>query len=156
MYEQADLSSPATRREALRSVDVDHPHPSHSMLREIFDRERVWRESPDDGIDDEFENIYLAAFLLFVIGDPADSLRLYAAKFRTGDMDLGLGFDGQAIFGAGRSETLRWLLGNGHAEEHARLSKWLSRNHDGDIDDWAKGKREYFYSADGELLLDAL
>ena len=44
-----------------------------------------------------------------LIGDPADSCRLYAAKFRTGDMDLGIGFDAQAIFGAGRRETLRWL-----------------------------------------------
>ncbi|MEV0715143.1 hypothetical protein [Asanoa sp. NPDC050611] len=93
----ADLSSPAARREAVRSVDVDDPRPHHAMLREVFDRERAWREGPDPGVDDEFEQIYLTAFLLFLIGDPADAPRLYAATFRTGDMDLGSGFDAQAI-----------------------------------------------------------
>ncbi|RAO61060.1 hypothetical protein PSN01_01896 [Micromonospora saelicesensis] len=97
------------------------------MLREIFDLERAWREGPDPGESDEYEQIYAAAFLLFLIGDPADSPRLYEAKFRTGDMDLGIGFDTQAIFGAGRRETLQWLLDNGYTDEHAHLSEWLSQ-----------------------------
>ncbi len=50
------------------------------------------------------------------------SYRLYDAKFRTGDMDLGIGFDAQAIFGAGRQETLRWLSANGHTEECVHLA----------------------------------
>lgn len=96
------------------------------------------------------------AFLLFLIGDPADSRRLYAAKFRTGDMDLGIGFDAQAIFGAGRDETLRWLSENGHTDEHAHLSGWLSHAEDPTIEDWAQHVRDCFYSPDGVLLLDAL
>ena len=52
------------------------------MRQEIFDLERAWREGPDNGESDEYEQIYLVAFLLFLIGDPADSRRLYAAKFR--------------------------------------------------------------------------
>ena len=44
MPESVDLSSPARRREALRSVDVDDPRPHHALLREIFDLERAWRE----------------------------------------------------------------------------------------------------------------
>jgi hypothetical protein len=98
-------------------VDVDDPGPHHAMLREVFDLERAWREGPDMGESDEYEQIYVTAFLLFLIGDPADSPRLHGAKFRTGDMDLGAGFDAQAIFGAGRCETLRWLLENGYADE---------------------------------------
>lgn len=43
------------------------------MLREIFDPERTWREGPDSGESDEHEQIYVAAFLLFLIGDPAYS-----------------------------------------------------------------------------------
>jgi hypothetical protein len=156
MAESVDLSSPAARREALRTVDVDDPRPHHAMLRTILDLERTWREGPDTGEDDEYEQIYVTAFLLFLIGDPADSRRLYAAKFRTGDMDLGAGFDAQAIFGAGRTETLRWLLGNGFADEHAHLSAWLSHAEDPTIEDWARHTREYFYSPDGVLLLDPL
>lgn len=137
-------------------MDVEDPRPRHALLREIFDLERTWREGADYGGSDEFEQIYLAAFLLFLIGDPADAPRLYAAKFRTGDMDLGIGFDAQAIFGAGRQETLRWLSANGYADEHAHLSEWLSHSEDPGIEDWARHVREYFYSADGVLLLDEL
>ncbi|WP_328421061.1 hypothetical protein OG470_04500 [Micromonospora sp. NBC_00389] len=126
------------------------------MLREIFDLERAWREGPDTGESDEYEQIYVAAFLLFLIGDPADSPRLYGAKFRTGDMDLGIGFDAQAIFGAGRRETLQWLLDNGCTDEHAHLSEWLSQWEDPKIDDWAPHVRRYFYSPDGRLRLDPL
>jgi hypothetical protein len=151
-----DLSSPASRREALLTVDVDDPRPHHAMLREIFDLERAWREGPDSGGSDEYEQIYVAAFLLFLIGDPADSCRLYAAKFRTGDMDLGVGFDAHAIFGAGRHETLRWLSENGYADEHAHLSEWLTHAEDPTIEDWARQVRDYFYSPDGKLLLEAL
>ena len=151
-----DLSSPASRREALRMVDVGDPRPYHEMLREIFDLERAWREGLDVGECDEYEQIYVTAFLLFVIGDPADSRRLYAAKFCTGDMDLGIGFDAQAIFGAGRRETLRWLSENGHTDEHADLTEWLLQSEDPKIEDWARHARDYFYSPDGVLLLDEL
>lgn len=154
--EQVDLSNPASRREALRSVSLNDPDSRHVLLREIFDLERVWRESPHRGRSDEFENIYVAAFLLFLVGDPSDAPRLYGAKFRTRDMDLGSGFDAQAIFGAGRNETLQWLLDNGYPEEHAQLSEWLALWEDPSIEDWATGKRQYFYSADGALLLAPL
>ena len=137
-------------------VDVGDPRPHHAMLREIFDLERAWREGPDNGESDEFEQIYVTAFLLFLVGDPADSRRLYDAKFRTGDMDLGIGFDAQAIFGAGRHETLRWLSENGYIEEHAALSEWLSHAEDPEIEDWARTVRDYFYSPDGVLLMDKL
>ncbi|MFJ8577925.1 hypothetical protein [Micromonospora sp. NPDC093277] len=156
MAESLDLSSPASRREALRMVDVDDPGHHHAMLREIFDLERTWREGPDMGDSDEYEQIYVTAYLLFLIGDPADSPRLYAAKFRTGDMDLGAGFDAQAIFGAGGRETLQWLLENGYTDEHAHLSEWLSQWEDPKIEEWARHVREYFYSPDDVLLLDPL
>ncbi|MBQ0897422.1 hypothetical protein KBX37_30895 [Micromonospora sp. U56] len=156
MAKSLDVSSPAARREALRMVDVDDPGPHHAMLREIFGLERAWREGPDTGESDEYEQIYVAAFLLFLIGDPADSPRLYGAKFRTGDMDLGIGFDAQAIFGAGRRETLQWLLDNGYTDEHAHLSEWLSQWEDPKIEDWAPHVRRYFYSPNGLLRLDPL
>ncbi|MGC4757027.1 hypothetical protein [Micromonospora trifolii] len=156
MAKSSDVSSPAARREALRMVDVDDPGPQHAMLRRIFDLERAWREGPDPGESDEYEQIYVAAFLLFLIGDPADAPRLYGAKFRTGDMDLGIGFDAQAIFGAGRGETLQWLLDNGYTDEHAHLSEWLSEGEDPKIEDWATHVRRYFYSPDGFLCLDPL
>ena len=156
MPKSVDLSSPASRREVLRMVDVRDPRPYHATLREIFDLERAWREGPDSGESDEYEQIYVTAFLLFLIGDPADSYRLYAAKFHTGDMDLGIGFDAQAIFGAGRQETLRWLSENGYTDEHEHLSEWLLHGEDPTIEDWARQVRDYFYSPDGVLLLDEL
>lgn len=116
----------------------------------------AWRESPEEGVDDEFENIHLCAFLLFVIGDPADSPRLYRAKFGTSDFDLGTGFDAHAIFGAGRSETLQWLRTNGFAMQEARLTEWLARWEDPTVEEWAEFRRGYFYSREGELLLDPL
>ncbi|GAA1840800.1 hypothetical protein GCM10009687_02400 [Asanoa iriomotensis] len=133
-------------------IDLADPGPHHVLLREIFDLERTWREGPDGGESDEFENIYLTAFLLFLIGDPTDAPRLYAAKYRTRDMDLGSGFDAQSAFGAGRSETLRWLLENGYTEEHEQLSQW----DEDEIERWAGYARGYFYSPDGVLLLDPL
>jgi hypothetical protein len=39
MDEQLDLSNPASRREALRLVNVDEPQSRHGMLRKIFDLE---------------------------------------------------------------------------------------------------------------------
>ena len=151
-----DLSTPRSRREALRLVSLDDPAPDHALLRQIFDYELAWRESPEEGAGDEFENIYLCAFLLFVIGDPADSPRLYRAKFGTSDFDLATGFDAQAIFGAGRSETLQWLRTSGFATEEARLTEWLARWEDPTVDEWAEFKRGYFYSPEGALLLDPL
>lgn len=148
--------SPATRRELLRGVDVDNPQPHHDLLREVFDREREWREGPEVGESDEFENVYLAAFLLFLIGDASDALRLYEAKFRTSDMDLGVGMDAQAIFGAGRAPTLHWLLEHGHIAEHDQLSDWLARLEDPSIEEWSRAQRSYFYSGDGRLLLEPL
>jgi hypothetical protein len=156
MAEALNLSTPASRREALGTVAVDDPGPHHAMLRAIFDLKRTWREGPDTGESDEYEQIYVTAFLLFLIGDPADTPRLYGAKFCTGDMDLGTGFDAQAIFGAGTSETLQWLSENGYTDEHAHLSEWLSQCGDPKIEDWARHVREYFYSPDGVLLLDPL
>jgi len=126
------------------------------MLRAIFDLERTWREGPDEGESDEYEQIYVTAFLLFLIGDAADAPRLYDAKFRTRDMDLSIGFDAEAIFGAGASETLQWLLENGYTDEYARLSQWLSQREDPKIEEWAGHVREYFYAPDGVLLLDPL
>lgn len=151
-----DLSTPRSRREALRLVSLDDPAPDHAILRQIFDYELAWRESPEQGAGDEFENIYLCAFLLFLIGDPADSLRLYRAKFGTSDYDLATGFDAQAIFGAGRSETLQWLRTSGFATEEARLTEWLAGWEDPTVEEWAEFKRGYFYSPEGELLLDPL
>jgi hypothetical protein len=151
-----DLPTPRSRREALRLVSLDDPVPDHALLRQVFEYEMDWRESPEEGVDDEFENIYLCAFLLFVVGDPADSRLLYRAKFGTGDFDLAAGFDAQAIFGAGRSETLQWLATNGFANEHARLTEWLARWEDPTIENWAEFRRGYFYSPGGELLLDPL
>ena len=156
MSEPTDLSTPALRRKALRMIDVDDPRPHHERLREIFDLERTYRESPERSLNDEFEHIYVAAFLLFKIGDPADVPRLYSAKFRTSDFDLGLGFDTQSIFGAGREETLKWLQDHGYPEEHARLSEWLSSWDDPTIEKWAESKSAYFYSPDGVLLLEPL
>jgi len=151
-----DLSTPRSRREALRLVSLDDPAPDHALLRQIFDYELAWRERPEEGVGDEFENIYLCAFLLFVIGDPADSPRLYRAKFGTSDFDLATGFDAIAIFGAGRSETLQWLRISGFAKEEAMLTEWLARWEDPTVEEWAEFRRGYFYSPDGELLLDHL
>ncbi|MEU1395059.1 hypothetical protein ABZ403_03185 [Micromonospora zamorensis] len=156
MAKSLDVSSPAARREALRMVDVDDPGPRHAMLREIFDLERAWREGPDPGESDEYEQIYVAAFLLFLIGDPAGLATPVCSEVPPGDMDLGLGFDAQAIFGAGRRETLQWLLDNGYTDEHAHLSEWLSQGEDPKIEDWATHVRRYFYSPDAMLCLDPL
>ena len=151
-----DLSTPRSRREALRLVSLDDPVRNHALLRQVFDYELAWRESPEDGVGDEFENIYLCAFLLFLIGDPADSPRLYRAKFGTSDFDLATGFDAQAIFGAGRTETVQWLRTNGFAKEEATLTEWLATGEDPTVEEWAEFRRGYFYSPDGELLLDPL
>ena len=61
MPEPVDLSTPASRREALRMVNVGDPRPHHAMLQEIFDLERAWREGLDVGECDEYEQIYVTA-----------------------------------------------------------------------------------------------
>lgn len=152
-----DLSGPAARREALRSVDVQQPDQHLDLLRAVFDAERDRREHPNGSeVGDEFEHVHLAAFLLFLAGDPADSLRVFGAKFRTRDFDLATGLDAHAAFGAGRQETLRWLTDGGHRIERDELAAWLTTSEDPTIEEWAASRRGYFYAPGGVLLLDPL
>ena len=152
MTESSDLSTPARRKAALLGIDPDHPAPQHELLREIFSLEVPWRLSGADDLDDWFENVYQCAFLLHLIGDPADSPALASAKYRSGDMDLGIGFDFQFILGAGVPETLAYLESHGHGDLADDLRQQLAHGDDAagpDLEGWVRWRRTYFYGETG-------
>lgn len=51
---------------------------------------------------------------------------------------------------------MQWLRTDGFAEEEARLTEWLAGWEDPTVEECTEFKRGYFYSPDGELLLDPL
>lgn len=158
MTDVRDLSTPAKRKAVLLGIDPGDPALHHEVLRQIFPLEvarRIGDEDEEDPADDdESENVYQCAFLLHLIGDPADAPALAAAKYRTYDMDLGIGFDCEFILGAGVQETLDYLDSHGHADladEVRQALPFLNHDRDGEVDlkRWVDFRRTYFYGDPG-------
>ena len=55
--------------------------------------------------------MWLAALLLYLVGDPADVPLMWEGKQI--NMDTGIGFDGQFLVGAGVEETIKYLEESG-------------------------------------------
>lgn len=72
------------------------------------------RHRHETGGDEFFENLYWCAFLLHLIGDPADVPMMWQAKHS--DFDTAAGFDVQFLLGAGAETTLTYLTGHARAD----------------------------------------
>jgi len=139
-----DLADPAARAAILATIRPEDAPAHHDILRAIFRAEMAYRAH--DGVLEHYENIYWCGLLLFHVGALEDVPTMWAAKRI--NMDTGVGFDIQALVGAGVDATIDHLAGRGHA---AIADALCSARDDGDLDDlaaWAAAQRAYFYGDD--------
>jgi hypothetical protein len=134
-----DFGDPADRERLLAGVDPQRAGERHELLRTIFRAEMGHRAEVGDS--EYVENLYWCAFLLHLVGDPADVPMMWQAKHL--DFDTGCGFDVQFMLGAGAQATLSYLADHGHAEIAQALSRAPELGED--IDVWRAFRRSYFY-----------
>jgi hypothetical protein len=137
------LGDPAARARSLAGIAPEHAAEHHALLRRIFEAEAEDRRATGGG--EFFENLYHCAFLLYLVGDPADVPMMWRAKHL--DFDTACGFDVQFLLGAGSRRTLTYLADNGHEA----LARALSEHPDLDEDrqEWETFRRGYFYDPPG-------
>jgi len=143
-----DLSTPQGRRDALQAMDWNQPAEHHETLRRMFAAETQLRRDQFAGRaeytgDDLYENLYLAAFLLYRVGDLSDALLLADAKFRT-DWDTRIGFDVQFLLGAGAPETLDLLRAQGDANDVRYIEECIEAGDADDLPGWERFRLAYF------------
>jgi hypothetical protein len=138
-------NDPAVRAGVLRSIRPEDASAHHDLLRLIFREEAEHRRAGGgndvDDDDEHFENLYWCAFLLCLVGDPADVPMMWEAKHI--DFDAGCGFDVQFLTGAGFEATIAYLRRNRFesiAEELAAFPELRE-----DRSEWLAHRRQYFY-----------
>lgn len=140
----ADLHQPSVRRAVLASITPQGAKEHRALLRDLLDLEVEYRRglsAGDDADDDFFENLYWVGFLLYCVGDPADTPSLFRAKHT--NFDTACGMDVQTLVGAGVDRTLAYLRANGHAEIAENLSAHPELRED--LVEWAAWTTRYFY-----------
>lgn len=133
------LDSPAGRVRFLAGIAPGDAAAHHAALRDVLAREVTWRRQ-GGGDHEHTENLYHCAFLLHLVGDPADVPALYDAKHT--DFDTACGFDVEFLVGAGARETLAYLRENGHAAMAENLAGYPEIFDD--LTEWRLGREEYF------------
>lgn len=156
MQADFDIQTPAGRKRALRAISPDDVSRHHSLLRGIFEAEVEFRRriayddlgdadwDPAWGKDDNyFENVYWCAWLLFLIGDPADVPAMWRAKFKV-EFDLQCCFDVENMLGAGPARVVSWLRDcemNEIADGLAPLCEAIDAER---LARWSASRRRYF------------
>jgi hypothetical protein len=151
-----DIETPAARKRALRAISPEDASRHHALLRGIFVAEVDFRRrlahddlgdadwDPAWGEDDDyFENVYWCAWLLYLIGDPADVPAMWHAKFKV-EFDLQCGFDLENMLGAGPARAVSWLRDRGMheiADGLAPLCEGVDAEH---LARWSADRRRYF------------
>lgn len=138
-----NTSTPELRRDVLRSILPEDAKVHHALLKSIFDKEMAYRQADDEL--EYYENLYWCAFLLYKVGDPADSIAMWQAKHI--NMDTGCGFEIQNLVGAGVEETISRLR---DLKEETLAQELIRYQEHGDfdcLDDWEDWKRQYFYGS---------
>ena len=138
-----NLSDPRHREAFLKSVEPTREavKPIHRELLEMFKSEMEYREG--SGELDYFEQLYWSALLLYLIGDPADVPLMWQAKHI--NIDIGCGFDGQFLVGAGVDTTIDYLDRNGEVEISTYIRKMKEHGEFADLESWEKFRIGYFY-----------
>lgn len=137
------LGDPAARARLLAEIAPEAAGEHHALLRRIFQAEIEDRQATGDG--EFFENLYHCAFLLYLVGDPADVPTMWRAKHI--DFDTACGFDVQFLLGAGAMRTLTYLADNAHEDLARALSEFPEL--DEDLREWEAFRRGYFYDPAG-------
>jgi hypothetical protein len=125
-----DLSDPTQRRSLLEQISPDREtiFRIHKELLEVFKREIEFSKTGDTrrgvGDDDDFENLYWCALLLYLVGDTADVPLLWQGKQTT--MDTASGLDVQFLVGAGVEATIQYAEAHGHE----KIAKYLCQMRD--------------------------
>ena len=156
MKPEFDIESPAARKKLLRAISPEGASRHHSVLRQIFEAEVEFRRrleyddlgdadwDPAWGEDDNyFENVYWCAWLLFLIGDPADVPAMWHAKYKV-EFDLECCFDEESMLGAGPERTVAWLRDQGMHEIADGLSWWCKEDRTEQLARWSADRSRYF------------
>jgi len=154
-----EIETPAGRKRALRAIAEQDAARHHDVLRRIFAAEVEFRRrlayddlgdddwDPAWGEDDSyFENVYWCAWLLFLVGDPADVPLMWKAKYEV-EFDLQCGFDIESLLGAGPARTVAWLREHGMQEIADGLENWCEGENAERLALWSAGRRSYFLGA---------
>lgn len=110
--ELASILSRSGERQSLYKVLLDKPMvPFRKLLLVALDHEVAFRaelfEGECEDPDDHYEGIYRCAFLLYCVGDVADTLPLWSAKHT--NMDVGSSLGAEYFLGAGVADTTAFL-----------------------------------------------
>lgn len=151
-----DIEAPADRKFALRAIAPEDASSHHSLLRRMFTAEVEFRRriAHDDLGDDDwdpawgeddnyFENVYWCAWLLFLVGDPADVPAMWHAKYKV-DFDLQCCFDTESMLGGGPMRTVAWLREQGMHEIADGLTQWCEDDYGEQLARWSADRRHYF------------
>lgn len=151
-----DIETPADRKRALRAIAPEDASSHHSLLRHIFTAEVEFRRrlahdnlgdddwDPAWGQDDNyFENVYWCAWLLFLVGDPADVPAMWHAKYEV-EFDLQCGFDTESMLGGDPTRTIAWLREKGMHEIADGLAQWCKGDCREQLARWSADRRHYF------------
>ena len=143
-----NIETPADRKRALRGIVPEDATRHHELLRRIFAAEVEFRPGQDWdpawGKDDNyFENVYWCAWLLFLVGDPADVPAMWRCKYEV-NFDLGCGFDVENMLGASPARTVAWLQAHDMQEIADDLANWCEEDSSQELARWSAGRRRYF------------
>lgn len=154
------LHDPSSRQSALKAIQPtrESARQHRTTLLAILQEEMKFRER--DGEDEEteeqegeiayYEHLYWCSFLLYLAGDPRDSLLIWEAKHI--NFDTSIGMNGQCLVGAGVEATRRFLAEN----QELKVLEYVDRMQKcGDLDDldyFERARARYFY---GEAIDEA-
>jgi hypothetical protein len=151
-FTASDLNTPTGRQAALKQIQPNREtaRKYHVELLDLFRREMKFRRETGTATnaqpcaEDEteyFEHLYWCAFLLYLVGDPADVPLMWEAKHV--NMDAGCGFDVESLVGAGVQATIKYLNENGRAE----IAQYIKGISESDLPAWELWRRKYFYGS---------
>ena len=139
--------TPKERKNKLSELSLNQASINHDWLKKCFLEELDWRldKAPAEDYledDDYFENIYHCATFLFYIKDLPDIDLFYSAK-RSGDMDLGVGFDWQFLFMDIPGKLIKYLITIDRKDIVDWIKSYQEDYEEEDMSDWFEFKCEY-------------
>lgn len=155
----ATVDTPAQRKAFLKTIHPEQARSHPELIRAIFLKEMDYRrrleygetteeEKKQENLHSYYENIYWTAYLLYHVGDPADVAIMWDAKHV--NMDVGVSFDAEAMFGAGIDETISYLHASGlgliaeYLEDHREMMEGYFPNEDW-LTKWSENRKRYYY-----------
>ncbi len=140
------ISDASFRVNLYKEIDASFQREYHSLLRELFKKEMIYRANDNENDDGEyFESIYWCSLFLYKIGAVDDVNILWKAK--NIDFDTYCAFDIQFLVGAGLDETIEYLQSKSDQDSKKALHYILECKAAGDfayMEKWFEFRENYF------------